>query len=83
VFEPSQAPPQAVPSLAQAARPPTGAPVTGEQVPALPGRLQAWHWSPQPELQQTPSTQLPLVHWVPAVQLMPSDFLGWQVPPPQ
>jgi hypothetical protein len=32
------------------------------QVPVVPGRLQDWQVPPQPELQQTPSTQLLLVH---------------------
>jgi hypothetical protein len=33
-------------------RPPTGAPVTDEQVPWLPARLHAWHEPVQEELQQ-------------------------------
>ncbi len=39
-----------------------GAPVTGVQVPTLPATSQAWHWLPQDELQQTPSTQMPPAH---------------------
>jgi len=40
---PSQDPPQLVPSPPQGARPPCGAPVTGEQVPTLAGTSHAWH----------------------------------------
>ena len=61
-LDPSQAPPQLEPSLAQAGRPPLGAPETATQVPALPATLQAWHCPPQAELQQTPSAQAPLPH---------------------
>jgi hypothetical protein len=46
----------------------------GEQVPARPGRLQALHcWSVQAELQQTPFTQKPLVHWLFDVHETPWD----------
>jgi hypothetical protein len=41
------------------------------QVPTLPGRLQVWHVPLQLLLQQTPSTQLPLVHWLPCAQRIP------------
>ncbi len=59
---PLQLPPQEEPSLAQAERRPCGAPLTVVQVPTLPATSQAWHWLPQAELQQTPSTQLPAAH---------------------
>jgi len=62
LFVPSQAPPQELPSVAQATRVPCGAPLTAVQVPTLPATSQAWHWLPQALLQQTPSTQLLLVH---------------------
>jgi hypothetical protein len=65
---PSQAPPHIEPSLAHAARPFTGAPVTGEQVPAFPARLHASHWPLQAVSQQTPSAQLPLAHCPATVQ---------------
>ncbi len=61
-WTPSQLPPHEEPSLAQAEREPCGAPLTAVQVPTLPAPSQAWHWPPQAELQQTPSTQLPLAH---------------------
>ncbi len=60
--------------------------VIGAQVP-LPLMLHAWQ-APQLELpQQTPSTQLPVLHWLPAVQATPLAFsvqllvlpLPWQV----
>jgi hypothetical protein len=59
---PSQLPPQALPSVAQAARLPCGAPATAVQVPTLPATSQAWHCPPQALLQQTPSTQLLALH---------------------
>ena len=37
--------------------------IMGEQAPALPVTLQAWHEGQLAEPQQTPSTQLPLPHW--------------------
>jgi hypothetical protein len=43
---------------------------TGEQLP-LPERLQAWQGRQLIEPQQTPSTQLPLMHWLPVVQVSP------------
>jgi hypothetical protein len=57
VWTPLQLPSHPVPFPAQAARGVTGLPFTGEQVPALPGRLQASHWPVQSSLQHTPSTQ--------------------------
>jgi hypothetical protein len=59
---PSQVPPQAEPSELQEARPPTGSPATGEQVPPLPATLHAWHWPSHEVSQQRPSTQKPLPH---------------------
>ena len=77
---PSQLPPQALPSVAQAARPPCGVPLTAVQVPTLPATSQAWHWPPQALLQQTPSTQLALVHWLFALQVAPLAFFVTQAP---
>jgi len=71
VVVPSQLPPQELPSVAQATRVPCGAPVTAVQVPTLPATSQAWHWLPHALLQQTPSTQLALVHWLFALQVAP------------
>ena len=75
---PSQLPPQEEPSLAQAERAPCGAPLTAVHLPTLPATSQAWHWPPQAELQQTPSTQLPLVHWSDAPQAAPLASVGTQ-----
>jgi hypothetical protein len=50
---------------------------TGEQVP-LPERLQAWQGAQLTEPQHTPSTQLPLMHWPPVVQVRPF-FLSAQL----
>jgi hypothetical protein len=80
VFEPSQLPPQREPSLLQAVRDPCGVPVTATQVPTLPETSQAWHWPPQAVLQQTPSTQLPLPHWLAAVHAPPLASLGTHAP---
>jgi hypothetical protein len=77
---PSQVPPQAVASDAQAVRAPCGAPATGEQVPADPAASQASHWPPQAALQQTPSTQNPLAHWPAAPQGVPLAPFGVQTP---
>jgi hypothetical protein len=55
---------------------------TNEHVPA--GlRLQAWQVGQLPALQQTPSVQEPLAHWLAAVQTTPSAFLGTQLVPEQ
>jgi hypothetical protein len=60
-----------------------GLPVaTGVHVPTLPVRLQASQAPLQAVLQQTPSTQLPLAHWLAEVQ-EPEPSLGTQVPPLQ
>jgi hypothetical protein len=56
---------------------------TGLHVPTLPVRLQASHEPPHAVLQQTPSTQLPLPHWLAAEQAVPLVFWGTQVPPLQ
>jgi hypothetical protein len=42
--------------------------------------LQASQEPPHAVLQQTPSTQLPLPHWLAAVQEAPLAFWGTQVP---
>jgi hypothetical protein len=81
VWTASHAPPQSVPSVAQALRPPRGAPATGEQVPSCPLSAQASHWPLQVVSQQTPSTQKPLAHWSVAEQSWPGLSLGTQTPP--
>jgi hypothetical protein len=53
------------------------------QVPKEPVRLQASHAPAQAVLQQRPSTQLPEVHWLAAVQVVPLDCFTTQVPPLQ
>ncbi len=58
----------------------------GAQVP-LPLMLHAWQAPQLAAPQQTPSTQLPVLHWLPAVQATPLAFsvqllvlpLPWQV----
>jgi hypothetical protein len=50
---------------------------TGVQVP-LPARLHAWQGAQLAEPQQTPSTQLPLMHWPPVAQVRPF-FLSAQL----
>jgi hypothetical protein len=62
VCVPSQLPPQTVPSDAQLARLPCGAPDAGEHVPSLPATSQASHCPPQARSQQYPSTQGPAPH---------------------
>jgi hypothetical protein len=81
VREPSQVPPQAVLSVAQALRGPRGAPATGAQVPLLPVASQASHCPLQLVLQQTPSTQNPLAHWSLPAQATPGFNTGAQTPP--
>ncbi len=56
---------------------------TGLQVPALPVTLQASQEPPHAVLQQKPSTQLPLMHWLAVVQLPPLGFWLVQTPPTQ
>jgi hypothetical protein len=50
--------------------------ITGAQPPALPATLQAWHGPQLALVQQTLSTQLPVVHWLPAPQDAPGPPLG-------
>jgi hypothetical protein len=47
---------------------------SGAQAPALPPTLQAWHEGQLDDPQQTPSTQLPLMHWAPPAQATPLAF---------
>jgi hypothetical protein len=53
---------------------------TGLQVPTLPVTLQASQAPPHAVLQQTPSTQLPLPHWLLAVQVVLLVFFGTHAP---
>jgi len=46
----------------------------------LPTCAQVWQVPAQPVLQQTPSTQLPLAHWAPAVQAVPFVSFGTHRP---
>src|SRR4051794_22091278 len=46
---------------------------SGAQAP-VPETLQAWHAGQLEEPQQTPSTQLPLMHWAPIAQTRPLAF---------
>ena len=52
--------------------------VIATQVP--PGAVHAWQVPHEAAAQQTPSTQLLLVHSPPAWQVVPLPFLGTQVP---
>ena len=80
-------PPLHVPVLPQVplfAQPPRGSPApaaTLVQVPRFPATLQAWQVAQVALPQQTPSTQLPLVHWFALAQAAPAPRRGWQVPP--
>jgi hypothetical protein len=76
VFTPSQLPPQIVPSLVHAGRPPTGAPATAEHVPARPIKLHAAHCPPHAALQHTPSVQKPDTHWFAAPHGAPGTSFG-------
>jgi hypothetical protein len=49
-------------------------------VPTLPATLQASQEPPHAVLQQTPSTQLPLPHWLAAEHVAPLVFLGTHAP---
>ena len=60
---PSHVPPHTEPSSIEGVRLPTGSPLTGEQTPTRPNRLQAAHCAVQVVLQQYPST-----HDFPALQ---------------
>jgi hypothetical protein len=82
VFAPSQDPPQEDPSVAQAGRAPCGGPATATHAPTLPATLHAWHCPPQAWLQQNPSTQLPLAHWLGAAQASPFACFGTHAPLP-
>ena len=52
-------------------------------IPGLPARLHAWQVPQLPALQQTPSTQKPLLHSPPRSQVAPSSFLATQLVPLQ
>jgi hypothetical protein len=52
------------------------------QVP-MPFTLHAWQVGQLADPQQTLSVQLPLTHWLPAVQAVPPARLGTQLPPEQ
>jgi hypothetical protein len=52
-------------------------------VPTLPPRLQASHPPPHAVSQQTPSTQLPVRHWLLALQAVPLESFGMHVLPLQ
>jgi len=54
-----------------------------EHMPRLPARLHALHVPQLAALQQTPSTQLPLVHWPPPLHVSPSSCLATQLVPLQ
>jgi hypothetical protein len=54
---------------------------TFAHVPTLPAMLQALQVRQLALEQQTPSTQLPVMHSVPAMQLAPGPFLETQLPP--
>jgi hypothetical protein len=82
-LDPSQTPPQVLPSEAHAGRAPRGAPVTFVQVPADPVTLQAWHCPLQAVAQHTPSTHCPLAHWFGPAQATPGPFWGVQTPAAQ
>ena len=53
---------------------------TGEQVPDVAVRLQAWQLPVQAVSQQTPSTQFPVLHWSVVVQVAPFACFGVQTP---
>lgn len=48
------------------------------QVPCIPGTSHASHCPPQAVLQQNPSTQLPVAHWLLAVHIDPGGVRGTQ-----
>ena len=58
-----------------------GAPLTAVQAPTAPATLHAWHCPEQLVLQQTPSTQLPDAHSVPAAQAVPFTLRHWPTAP--
>jgi hypothetical protein len=53
---------------------------TGLQVPTLPATLQASQEPPHAVLQHTPSTQLPLPHWLEAEHVAPLVCFGTHAP---
>ena len=53
---------------------------TNEQVPSLPAASQESQLDPQVVLQQNPSRQKLLVHWLSEVQAVPFGSSGTQVP---
>jgi hypothetical protein len=64
---------------------PCGSPIvdgTFAHVPD-PFRPQDWQVGQLEVVQQTPSTQLPLTHWLPPPQATPGPFLGAQLTPEQ
>jgi hypothetical protein len=63
-----------------AARLPCGEPDTGAHVPSALGTSHAAHWSPHFELQQKPSTHMPLVHSLGCIHAWP--FVFKQLPAP-
>lgn len=80
---PSQVPSQPVPLPTHAGRPPTGAPLTAEQVPGDAVKLHDSHWPVHSELQHTPSTQKFDWHWPADVHGVPGGPLFEHVPDPQ
>jgi hypothetical protein len=82
VCVPSHEPPHTLPSVEHGARPPTGCVLAGagEQVPAEPARLHAWHWPVHAPLQHTPSTQKPDWHWLLPLHSAGIGFLPWHCP---
>ena len=52
-------------------------------IPSLPAMPQLWHDGHDVEPQQNPSTQLPVAHWAPVMQLSPFARLPTQSPPLQ
>jgi hypothetical protein len=66
-----QVAPHAAPAPAHAFRWPCGSPFTCEHRPCVAATSHAWHCPVHAVLQQTPSTQKPVMHWSPAVQAAP------------
>ncbi len=79
-FTPLQVPAQTPPSLAHGARPPTGSPLIGSQVPTEPV-LHASHCPSQATSQHTPSTQSPVWHCSSAPHALPFGRSGSQTDP--
>jgi hypothetical protein len=53
------------------------------QAPSEPAIAQLWHRGQAAEPQHTPSTQLPVAHWLFALQTFPRSFFTTQAPPLQ